>query len=180
MIDPSVAEEWRPIPGFPGYEASSLGAVRSWRRTGSAVHKGPRVTPLALKTYQRKNGYLSVMMSPIPGKRQVSRLVHQLVLEAFSGPRPRGNVARHFPDPSRTNNRASNLSWGTVQENADDGIVQGTVARGDKHGNAKLTEDDVAFARKSALTAGKVAAILGVTESNIDQIRARKTWKHVA
>ena len=31
----ATAEEWRPIPGIPGYEVSDLGHVRSWKQHGN-------------------------------------------------------------------------------------------------------------------------------------------------
>lgn len=43
--------------------------------------------------------------------------VHQLVCEAFNGPRPfPGAVVMHL-DENAANNRSANLSWGTQKEN---------------------------------------------------------------
>lgn len=54
------------------------------------------------------------------------RYVHQLVLELFVGPRPRGKEARHFPDQNPANNHVSNLSWTTAVINQRDRIANGT------------------------------------------------------
>lgn len=53
-----------------------------------------------------------------------SRYVHQLVLEAFVGPRPEGMVACHWNDIS-DDNRVENLRWATPQENRMDTIRNG-------------------------------------------------------
>lgn len=55
------------------------------------------------------------------------------------------------------------------------------VIRGEAHYKAKLTEDDVRAIRQMARTMlqREVAAIFGVSASNIRSICARKNWKHV-
>jgi hypothetical protein len=50
-----------------------------------------------------------------------TRLVHHLVLEAFVGPRPDGQVGCHFDDDPR-NNRVENLRWDTSSANALDRV----------------------------------------------------------
>lgn len=47
--------------------------------------------------------------------------------EAFLGPRPDGLVVRHLDD-DRTNNRASNLAYGTASDNQRDSVRNGTQA----------------------------------------------------
>lgn len=42
--------------------------------------------------------------------------VHQLVCEAFKGPRKEGEVCMHL-DEDYTNNRPENLQWGSQKEN---------------------------------------------------------------
>ena len=71
--------------------------------------------------------------------RGVRRYVHQLVLEAFVGPRPEGMESRHFPDRDPANNRVENLSWGTHQQNIRDQKVHGTDNSGERNGQVKLT-----------------------------------------
>jgi hypothetical protein len=60
--------------------------------------------------------------------------VHHLVLEAFVGPCPPGQEARHVNDNDRANNALSNLAWGTHRENCADRDRHGATARGDRNG----------------------------------------------
>lgn len=50
---------------------------------------------------------------------------------------------------------------------------------GSKNEGAKLTEDDVRIIRASSLSQPKLAAIFGVAQSRICQIRRRQGWNHV-
>ena len=105
-----MSETWAPIPNHPGYEVSDAGNVRSWKVYGP-------VSPRLLTT-RIEDGYLRVQLS------RVSRRVHQLVLEAFVGPRPEGMLTRHI-DGDRTNNALGNLAYGTASENMRDRVDHG-------------------------------------------------------
>lgn len=59
-----MTEEWRPIPGFQGYDVSSLGRVRSWRGAGRRASSEPRVM-----SGKSNNGYREVLLS-CAGKRR--------------------------------------------------------------------------------------------------------------
>lgn len=80
------------------------------------------------------DGYMRIaVLATVPKKR-----VHRLVLETFKGPCPPGMTCRHL-DRDRTNNRLSNLKWGTSEEQkADmrkhDTIMDGTRNPAYKHG----------------------------------------------
>lgn len=110
------AEAWRPIPRFRGYEASSLGRIRSWRKLGR--YGGTATQPRILTQHSnRYDKYLAVDMTEA-GKTTRVR-VHRLVGEAFYGPLPAGLETRHLDGDSR-NNRADNLRYGTKAENVED------------------------------------------------------------
>lgn len=118
-----MIENWRPIDGTDGmYEVSDQGRVRSLDRTittSSGVTKrrtGVVLVPFTGDAY----GHQSVGLGSF-GRRYV----HQLVLEAFAGPCPRGLECRHL-DGDAANNALSNLQWGTASENQRDRIAHGT------------------------------------------------------
>ena len=120
-------EKWLPVVGHEGrYEVSDHGRVRSLdrmvphgRSSGMRRHRG-RV----LKLGRKPAGYPTASI-PVDGSRQVKVMyVHRLVLEAFVGPCPEGNVARHLDD-DKSNNHLSNLVWGTESQNAYDKVRNG-------------------------------------------------------
>ena len=115
------AEEWRPIEGFPGYEVSSLGRVKSLRRR----------EPHILRPCTNR-GYRLVSLAGPRGAR--TKKVHQLVADAFDRPRPSlKHEVRHL-NGIRGDDRAENLRWGTRSENMQDALVHGT------HHNAAKVE----------------------------------------
>jgi hypothetical protein len=117
--------EWRPVTGHEGlYEVSSDGQVRSVDRAvrhssggGTYVLHGRVLKPQA-----SGNGYLVVKLSR-DGKA-LTRNIHTLVLEAFSGPCPPGMEACHG-DGDRANPALSNLRWDTRSANALDRVRHG-------------------------------------------------------
>lgn len=90
-------------------------------------------------------GYLSVCLWK--ASKGHMRRVHQLVLETFVGPRPKGMECRHL-DGNKHNNHLKNLKWGTRSENQHDAVKHGTHSNGrlgkfgEKHPNSKLSDED--------------------------------------
>lgn len=110
------AERWLPVVGWEDrYEVSDLGRVRGIRRQGT---KGGLI-----KTTVDPRGYVRVGLWR-PLTRRFNRFVHQLVLEAFVGPRPEGLQTRHLNDV-KTDNALTNLCWGTPSENGYDQVRNG-------------------------------------------------------
>jgi hypothetical protein len=105
------AEEWRTIAGFPLYEVSSLGRIRSWHKG-----QGPRI----LRPGPDDKGYLTAVLFGPNGR--ATRKVHRLVAEAFLGPKPKGLQTRHL-DSNNQNNAAINLAYGTQLENMADRVA---------------------------------------------------------
>lgn len=173
----SMIEEWRPVVGYEGvYEVSSFGRVRSlsrWVRANSGWRK-TEIRYFTPSSSGRSKKYKRVLLRN-PDKQ---RPVHQLVLEAFVGPRPENCEVRHLDgDPS--NNRLDNLAWGTKAENQADKIRHGTILYGTANPASKLTEADVLAIRASNKRQVDLARIYGVSQPIISAIRLRKIWKHV-
>lgn len=166
-------ECWLPVPDWEGlYEVSDMGRVRSLSRRR---HPGRILKP----TKTRDGFYWRVDLSR--NGEQRTRLIHQLVLEAFVGPRPEGMVACHGPARS-LDNRLSNLSYGTVSENNLDKARDGTVPRGMPGQAIKLTWEQVTEIRRRATPRKRgigadLALEFGVSRSTIYDILSEQIWK---
>ncbi|MDF9750289.1 HNH endonuclease [Arthrobacter sp. ES3-54] len=158
-------EVWRETR-FEGYWVSSLGRVRGR-------------TMRILKQFINPSGYAVVHF----GSRNPRR-VHMLVCEAWHGPCPAPGMHAAHGNGDPVDNRPENLRWATPLENAQDRIRLGTVARGERVGGSKLTENDVRTIRaKLTGTQGEVSRLAreyGVERYTIRCIRDNVTWRHVA
>lgn len=117
-----MAEIWKPIPEFPGYEVSDHGQVRSWRTydpSGTFACE-----PHLLKTPPDR-GYPCVDLHR-DGRSHTKR-VHRLVALVFLGPRPEGLQVCHY-DGDKANNHISNLRYDSAKGNVADAIRHGTIA----------------------------------------------------
>lgn len=169
-------EEWRPIDGWPHYEVSNFGRVRSWKKRGNGFGKTLE-KPIILKQGTSRNGYKTVR--PCQNKVPKTFSVHCLVLEAFVGQRPSAvHQAAHFDgDPS--NNRLDNLRWATRVENAADRIRHGRQVRGENHPLSKLTEGKVREIRRSSEGSTRLAERFNVSQKAIDLVLSGEKWAHV-
>lgn len=70
------------------------------------------------------------------------------------------------------------MRWATPTENQADKLKHGTMTRGEKHGNAKLTEEDVHEIRamKGKLYQREIAEIYGVSPHLIGLIHRGERW----
>lgn len=181
-----VWEIWRPAVGFPDYEVSSMGRVRSVPRLQVRAE-----TPSRRGHVRRLPGkVLRPWVSGKYGHRMVTlyrdeaafhKQVHRLVLEAFVGPRPDGLEACHW-NGRAGDNRLGNLRWDTHAANVEDAMRHGTVPRGAGHHMAKLTEDAVRAIRTAFANGARktdLAVEYGVDRMNIHCIVTGHTWKHV-
>lgn len=118
-------EVFRPIPGWEGhYEVSNKGRVKSLRRTvphgrSGTITKAERIMRPAS---HKASGHEYVNLK-FDGHKE-RRYVHELVLTAFVGPRPKGYECRHLNDDPH-NNTLENLAWGTRSENVLDRTSNG-------------------------------------------------------
>ena len=98
---------WKPVVGFEGYYAvSNTGEVMSLRKN--------RRLKLAIDRY----GYPKVVLT-VHGK-SFYYTVHRLVAMAFV-PNPDGKETVNHINEDKTDNRAENLEWLSIQENDNHG-----------------------------------------------------------
>lgn len=171
-------EIWREIDGFPGYEVSCHGRVRSVARdvataNGQTRHyRGIVFSPSSTN----QHGHLKVGLRS--GGRLAMRYVHQLVAIAFLGPRPLGMVVAHC-DGDPLNNRADNLRFATQKENEADKVRHGSRLSGDSHPRRILSAKDVATIRSrlaDGLTQQAIATEFGVCRATISAISTGRSW----
>lgn len=161
-------ESWGVIPGYADYDSSTWGRVGSFKYCG----RGDGAEPKILRPMVRDYGYLNVSLMGPDGKRHGLR-VARLVLETFVGPCPDGFEARHFPDPTPSNNRLVNLSWAIKVDNEWDKV---------SHERAALTEEKVLEILRVALSGENPARVglrFGVESYVVRDILAGKYAKHI-
>jgi len=169
-----MPEQWRQIEGWPGYDVSDNGLVRSWRKMG--CKGGLMLKPRTLKPAVGNHGRRVVVLSSKTDKKQF--LIYRLVLTAFTGPCPEGFEACHN-DGNCLNDNISNLRWDTASSNQMDRHKHGTGNRGEKHPLAKLNNEKVEAIRLCLWHGAKqraVASFFHIDRSQISRIQNGRVW----
>lgn len=116
---------WLPVLGFEDlYAVSDQGQVKSLSR--------PRRRAERVLAQQRERLRPYWFVTLWHGKKAHHRRVHNLILEAFVGPRPEGAFGLHADDDP-DHNTLANLRWGTRSENTLD------MVRNGRHNHARKT-----------------------------------------
>lgn len=170
---------WRPVVGYEGlYEVSHDGAVRSVARViNSSEGKVRKYPSKPIKPTVARNGYLRVCLCR--AGHQVSASVHRLVALAFIP--GVGDVVRHM-DGIKISNSASNLAWGSHEQNHADKDRHGTKLFGEKHPNAKMTGKDVVEVRAlhaSGVSQLEICRRTGFGRGAVGFAVRRETWGHI-
>ena len=105
--------------------------------------------------------------------------VHRLVCEHFHGPPPEpAYVAAHWcGNPACTANK--HVRWATEAENSADRIFHETDNRGERHGLARLTTENVRLIRRLAREGEsfpKIAEAFSVHETTVRAVVKRVNW----
>lgn len=129
-------EQWKPIPGYESYSASSNGRIRRNRGPDS---KGYIWKEHYLSQQMNRFGYMSVALCK---NGKVHRMfVHRAVMLAFVGECPNGYQVNHI-DENKINNRIENLEYVTPKENANHGThIERIAAKLRKGGVYQYTKD---------------------------------------
>jgi hypothetical protein len=99
-------------------------------------------------------------------------------LTTFRGEAPEGCQTRHL-NGVRSDNRSTNLGWGTAKVNCADRIAHGTSVHGARNPTAKLTEVDaerVFDLRRDGHSQQAIGGWIGIAQSHVSNILRGKHW----
>lgn len=174
MFTDTQLERWLAIPVAPRYEINTSGQIR-------------RVSTGKILKQQINDGY-RVISIRVDGVCKLLR-VNRMVLLTFEGPPSEEDMQAAHLDGDRLNNHRSNLDWATNKVNASHRAIHGTGARGQKHGCARLTDEQarsilqrVRIANRKTGDRGNVRQLaeeFNVALETIGMLGRRKTWKHL-
>lgn len=169
-------EIWKDIPGYEGkYQVSNLGRIKSLKR--KVLGKNPYTGKPFMRTVNErilrparfcKCGHLSIPL----GKGVCGKPIHRLVMEAFVGKAPPGMEVLHR-NGIPTDNRLTNLRYGTRTENILDVYYQGKRWR-------KLSIEDVEeirFGLYCGICGRELARMYNVAESAISSIKRGRSFQ---
>jgi hypothetical protein len=151
----------RELPDFPGYCVGTDGSVWSCRARNREGGRWRRLNPTA--------------------KSSKGSAYSKLILETFIGPRPFAKAECRHLDGNACNNNVMNLAWGTRRENEEDKVTHGTLMRGERHPNSKLTRDDadeIIRLKGLGLTHAAIGHVYGITISTVGDIMTGRTWRN--
>jgi DNA-binding transcriptional regulator YiaG len=166
-----LSEVWKPVPNYESFYAiSNLGNFARIKKDGKYLRKLNSATP-----------YLSVSLKDIDGTGQKTIYIHKLVAQLFIGERPDGFVIRHL-DGNKYNNHASNLTYGTPQQNHED-LKKHKTHSGENNSRALLNEKSVKAIRilhsEFNLTKNQLANAFDVSQATIHAILVGRNWSNV-
>lgn len=173
----TCSEDWRPVPGFPRYEASDLGRVRSVPYVDGKGHlrRGRILTPRC------QRGHWSVCLTRTEGARQERVPLGLIVLTAFGRQKADGEIVLHGP-AGRDCNELSNLSFGTyAQNNGPDRCRDGTRLANCDHPRTHLSEDDVRRIRslRGRMGQEEIGQLFSIDQTTVSNIQLGKSFQEV-
>lgn len=177
-------ERWKDISGFPLYQVSDLGRIRTYK--GANQYTPIRTTPKLMKMRLGADGYRRVTLQNGDDNKEVIA-VHLLVARAFLGP-AKGRVVRHKKN-DRSDPKLSNLEYGSQKENNEDKVKSGTDPRGERNAASLLTAKEVRTIRKlkksknpdtgRLWTQEDISMEFGISRQAVSDIVRRVTWRHL-
>jgi hypothetical protein len=173
-----MTERWLPVVGFEGlYEVSDLGRVKSVDRTCPSKDGGTRTVPEKMLNGSAWGPYLCVTLFR-DGVR-LRQNIQWLVMYAFVGPKLDPDWEVCHDDGRHHNNRLSNLRYDTRVGNFADKVIHGTHQRGERHGNAKLTDEQAMSVLRDLRRPQEIALEYGVSDATVYLIKNRTNWRHL-
>eukprot|EP01084_Bolivina_argentea_P015569 29174_1 len=123
-------EEWRPIPGFPNYHASSLGNIKNIKKNRCLFinYDGFRET--------NKRARISLINE---NKQKKSIFPHRVILTAFNPIENHEEMEVNHKDSNFYNNKLENLEWVTHAQNMSHASKKGRFKAIHKKHAVKVT-----------------------------------------
>lgn len=123
-----------------------------------------------------RDGYGRVRSAP---RRETMFKIHRVAFQVHRGIIPKGmSVCHHCDVPSCIN--PEHLFLGTHADNMADMHAKGRALKGERHPLSKLTADQVRTIRADKSHGPtKLAAALGVYRATVQDVIARRTWRHI-
>jgi HNH endonuclease len=168
--------KYLPIAEFHPYFAGDDGHIYRALKDKRSPH-----FPMKKVGHQTGYGYVCVILTH-RDYEPFQTSAHALVCKTFHGQKPSDDYEVRHLNGIKTDNRPSNLAWGTRLENSHDKIRHGTSNKGITNGRAKLTLVDVVKIRKlreHGHTLDYIADAFSVSRSNVRCIVTRETWPDV-
>ena len=166
-----MEEMWKQIEGFPDYDVSTLGRIRSWRTN--------KTTPV-IRKLENNGGYHYVSLMKPGEPKKVGRKVHRLVAQAFI-PNPDNLPEVAHKDGNPEHNTINDLRWSTHGDNMRDKVEHRTLPLGEKHHASKLTTEiviDIRSRHAAGESMSSLARACGICVATMFEVIHRKTWTH--
>lgn len=173
-------ENWKKIPNYPLYEASSEGRLKTfnWKNKGKEAIMKPALD---------NGGYLRTMLKNVNGKYDTIK-VHRIIAQTFLD-NPLDKETVNHKNGIKTDNRLINLEWATRSENCKHAFTSRLNSNiGQNNPCASLTEEQVIEIRanyqygkkaRNGITKKQIAEKYGTTFATIKQIIQGTSWKHL-
>jgi hypothetical protein len=107
-----LTEEWRDVPGCPGYQASSEGRIRG-------------LAGRLIKPFLRADGRRQFHIALGARHHRKKMMVYQAVALAFLGPAPKDKPEINHIDGLPTNDHPENLEWTDRKGNTAHAVANG-------------------------------------------------------
>ena len=113
-----------------------------------------------------------------PDKKSIG--AHRYVCEQTHGPAPAPGMHACHSCGNKACCNPRHIRWDTPKGNNADKVKHGTIPRGTRHSNAKLTDDLVRYIRHVETdNCAQLARDIGINRNQIYAIRKGKAWTHV-
>lgn len=173
-------EIWKDISGWPSYQVSESGRVRTVGRKVRTRLRKFTVNPHELSTAAHNGKYRYVTFQ-IKNKR-ANHYIHRLVAGAFCKKPSRLHIEVNHIDGNKFNNHYTNLEWVTLQENRDHAVNTNLMCHGEKSPQSTLKEFQVleilnAFIQDPKQSKLQVAQRYGIRDTTVHKILHGQRWR---